>query len=139
MLIEGVAEFSTRMSSSTFDSKDTVSNLVNVIFDCRSLYNMPSDEYTSSFEKLSGLRAEITDWIHKLVAKRQEEEKPLRGSHRSVAKPPMGFRPESAGRHINDMAFCEPEEERLRLGSTKHQEDSSGCSLSTIVRSGTML
>lgn len=103
---------------------------------------MTSDEYTTSFEKLSSLRAEITDWIHKLVARRQEEDRPLRGSHKSAAKPPIGFRADSAGRNIhstNDMAFCEPEEERLRLGSNKQQEDSSGCSLSTIVRSGIML
>lgn len=100
MLIEGIAEFSGRMGNNTFDSKETVQNLVNVIFDCRSLYQMTSDEYTTSFEKLASLRAEITNWIHKLVAKRQEEDRPLRrGSRKSIAKPPIGFRPESAGRN----------------------------------------
>lgn len=144
MLIEGIAEFSGRMgNNNTFDSKETVQNLVNVIFDCRSLYQMTSDEYTTSFEKLASLRAEITDWIHKLVARRQEEDRPMRGSQKSIAKPPIGFRPESAGRNnysIHDRAFSgEIEENRLRLGSHKQLEDSSGCSLSTIVRSGTML
>ena len=71
MLIEGVAEFSSRMTGATiiFDTKETVTNLVNVIFDCRSLYHMQSDEFTSSFEKQTQLRTDIIDWIHKLVSR----------------------------------------------------------------------
>ena len=69
MLIEGVAEFNSRMNNNTMDPRETVSNLVNVIFDCRSLYEMNTDEYSTAYDKLALLKMEIIDWVFKLVCR----------------------------------------------------------------------
>ena len=104
---------------------------------------MPSDEFTTSFEKLTQLRSDIIDWIYKLVCKQEEEiaqrdvkkRKQARGSLKTVSKPPVGLRPDNGRQAITDMAFCEDDDEKLRQ-KTKQEADSSGCSLSTIARSG---
>lgn len=72
MLIEGVAEFNSRMNNITMDPRETVSNLVNVVFDCRSLYEMNTDEYSTAYDKLALLKIEIIDWVVKLVCREDE-------------------------------------------------------------------